>query len=613
MNRNMSTIVCIILCLTLFLGTPSSDAGIFQEVIQQDQGISFADDGIDSWLPGWKYRKTHNITGAAEAGEDYQIFFNVSYSSGDDSGNNVYCGGNCSTDFSDIRFTGRDQHTVFDYWIESMNASDYANIWVKIAENLSTSTTVYMYYGNEYAASMSDGEATCDFFEDFMAPINTTKWNHTGPNPTFIDGNASFNVPAGKTWDYPAIATPDELPTRGYRLRTRMRFSTVSNFLGRYSYFGFGHSNIGTYGVNGIVCIDIEDSDAHLQLHSVGDETFDFHGTLGDVHTDFRTYEMLVQPLGPVSLTDGITSVSGTLSYDISLRPSIGIHVNGVYDAEQISTYYDYFWITKWQPSEPHHDEWGNATQSPFISDVTAPIIDSPQDMNIEAGTWNTSIQWNVTEENQYRYFIFVNNETVVSSDWNSTAIVFSLNSIVSSLGSYNVTLLLVDYNLNTATDTITVVVIDTTAPLIDSPFDMQVVEGDWNARIIWTIYEALPNSYTVTRDSAVIMSGSLQSTQVFVSLQTLEIGEYSFTLDVTDTSGHNASDTVIVTVGSPLITTTSSEAPDSPGWSNISIPILDMGTVLLLGFGFFIILAACVLFRSSRYEDTGYEYSYYQ
>ena len=609
MCNNMSTRFCIIFCLTLFLVIPSTISASSQEAVHKESAISFTNAGMDSWLPGWTYRKSHNITGAAGAGEDYQVFFNVSYSSGADSGANVYCGGNCSADFSDIRFTGSNQHTIYRYWIDSMNTSDYAYIWVRIEESLNTSTTIYMYYGNEHALSMSDGAATCDFFEDFMNPFDTDTWDHTGPLPIFDEGNASFTVPAGYTWDYLAIATPDELPTRGYRLRTRMKFNTVSNFVGRHSYFGFGHSNIGSYGINGAVCIDIHDSDQELLFHTVGDDDFDHHGAIGYAHTDFRSYEMLVQPLGPVSLSDGSNTVSGTLDYDISLRPSIGIHVNGAYEGITITTHYDYFWITKWQPSEPAHAEWGEATQSPYASDMTAPIVDSPSDMTIEADAWNTTIQWNTMEENQYWYYILVDNETALSGEWNTDEIEFPLNAIFFHLGPHNITLLVVDYNLNTATDTVMVVVTDTTPPSIDSPLDIQIEQGDWNARIIWTVDEALPQSYIVTRNSAVIMSGSLETSQVFVNLQTLEIGMYSFTLVVTDTSGHSASDTVIVTVGF-LTTTPYSEPPDDPAWSNLLV--VDMGTILMFGFGFVIIVAACMLFRSSRTANIADNYQYY-
>ncbi|MHA1883259.1 MAG: PKD domain-containing protein, partial [Candidatus Thorarchaeota archaeon] len=236
------------------------------------------------------------------------------------------------------------------------------------------------------------------------------------------------------------------------------------------------------------------------------------------------------------------------------------------------------------------------------------PFIDTPQDMNIEAGALNNSIQWIVTEENQSRYYILVNNETVVSGDWNSTTIEFPLDSIALFLGFYNITLLLVDLNLDTATDSVTIVVVDTTAPLIDQPPNIVIQQGDRNTRLIWYIDEVLPHSYTVTRDSTIIMSGSLGSSQVIVNLETLSEGVYTFTLNVIDTSGNAASDTVIVTVNSPP-TTTSPEGNDPPTW--FVFPIIERDTFLLFGLGFAIVLVACMIFRSSQIDDTGYDYRY--
>ncbi|MDF1541233.1 MAG: hypothetical protein P1Q69_20210, partial [Candidatus Thorarchaeota archaeon] len=228
----------------------------------------------------------------------------------------------------------------------------------------------------------------------------------------------------------------------------------------------------------------------------------------------------------------------------------------------------------------------------------------------IEADGLNTTIRWNTTEENKYRYYILVDNETVVSSEWDSDEIMFPLNAIFSLLGSHNVTLLVVDYNLNTATDTVMVDVVDTISPVIDSPPSMEIIRGDWNARITWTITEALPHRYNVTRDSTIIMSGSLLTNQVIVNLQTLAEGVYTFTLTVVDTSGNVASDTVIVTVVEPTTTTTSLIPPDDPGWSEL--PTVDIGTIMLLGFGFVIIAVGCMILRSSKTESIGSSYQYY-
>ncbi|MHA1882415.1 MAG: hypothetical protein ACTSUO_05160, partial [Candidatus Thorarchaeota archaeon] len=72
-------------------------------------------------------------------------------------------------------------------------------------------------------------------------------------------------------------------------------------------------------------------------------------------------------------------------------------------------------WLSVWRYhkahhiTEPEHGDLGKVTLSYYLSDLMDPFIDTPQDMNIEAGALNNSIQWIVTEENQSRYYILVN------------------------------------------------------------------------------------------------------------------------------------------------------------------------------------------------------------
>jgi len=72
----------------------------------------------------------------------------------------------CRIDGNDIRFrdeTGR----VLPYWIESWNSSQ-AIVWCKVpiipANDMKT---IWMIYGNPAATSMSDGNTTFEFFDDF--------------------------------------------------------------------------------------------------------------------------------------------------------------------------------------------------------------------------------------------------------------------------------------------------------------------------------------------------------------------------------------------------------------------------------------------------------------
>ncbi len=71
------------------------------------------------------------------------------------------------SDFRDIRFetTGG---IGLPHWLENI-VSNTATVWVRLkdAVNASTSIDIYMYYGNPYVTSASNGTNTFDFFDDF--------------------------------------------------------------------------------------------------------------------------------------------------------------------------------------------------------------------------------------------------------------------------------------------------------------------------------------------------------------------------------------------------------------------------------------------------------------
>lgn len=145
------------------LGFKPSDKTI-KEAIEQD--VFYL---LDPWYSNnWLYRKSHVIEQADDASTNYQINFTVYYGSGSDSGGVVYLNEKCNEDFGDLRFTSSDGETLMDYYISDSLDSDYAVIWVEISEDLDADdVTIYLYYGNSEATSLSSGEDTfLQFAED---------------------------------------------------------------------------------------------------------------------------------------------------------------------------------------------------------------------------------------------------------------------------------------------------------------------------------------------------------------------------------------------------------------------------------------------------------------
>ncbi len=72
-----------------------------------------------------------------------------------DSGEDVYCGGRCRTDFGDIRF--RQGETELEHWLEEKVDGDYALFWVKVPNIPADpeTATIHVYYGKDDATSAS--------------------------------------------------------------------------------------------------------------------------------------------------------------------------------------------------------------------------------------------------------------------------------------------------------------------------------------------------------------------------------------------------------------------------------------------------------------------------
>jgi len=101
----------------------------------------------------------------------------------------VDCDGYCNDNFSDLRFLNIDEDTELPYWIENKSDGDHANVWVKIDGN----SSIYMYYGNPDAISMSNGSATFSFFEGFTDSIDdlistSGPWRKIANTLQIIDG-----------------------------------------------------------------------------------------------------------------------------------------------------------------------------------------------------------------------------------------------------------------------------------------------------------------------------------------------------------------------------------------------------------------------------------------
>jgi len=133
------------------------------------------------WNSNWQYRMLINITeNSGSTLTNYQVPITLTtitfnYSKSNASGN-------------DIRFAT--DGTECDYWIETWNTGGTSTIWVEVPSiPASSTTTIYMYYGNSVAGAASSESAVFDYVDRGDQTSSWTLAGSSGQNAT--EGNPS--------------------------------------------------------------------------------------------------------------------------------------------------------------------------------------------------------------------------------------------------------------------------------------------------------------------------------------------------------------------------------------------------------------------------------------
>ncbi|MDY6966801.1 MAG: DUF2341 domain-containing protein [Halobacteriota archaeon] len=119
----------------------------------------------------WKYYEEITIKeNSGESLRDYQVLIELN--------SDNFNFSKASDDGSDLRFYDAKDDEL-DFWIEEYDPGDeVARIWVKVSHIPSNGESVMkMYYGNEKVYSLSDGEDTFEFFDDFEGTkLDKNRW-----------------------------------------------------------------------------------------------------------------------------------------------------------------------------------------------------------------------------------------------------------------------------------------------------------------------------------------------------------------------------------------------------------------------------------------------------
>ncbi|MHA2028172.1 MAG: hypothetical protein ACW99Q_02180 [Candidatus Kariarchaeaceae archaeon] len=198
-------------------------------------------------------------------------------------------------------------------------------------------------------------------------------------------------------------------------------------------------------------------------------------------------------------------------------------------------------------------DESGNIGSNTIlidVIDVVAPvIISSPANSTFVEGTVDNFLIWAADDLYPAEFIIFRNNVEIATGSWgNNISISIRIDTLIK--GDYNFTIQISDETGNHNISMSQIRMIDLTNPEINSPPNMEYIEGTINHNLIWVASDTYHSHYVIYQNSTEITTGFWFSPlNIIENIDGLFVGTYNFTIVIYDESNNTASNTIIVTV----------------------------------------------------------------
>ncbi|MFW9832793.1 MAG: collagen binding domain-containing protein [Candidatus Thorarchaeota archaeon] len=188
-------------------------------------------------------------------------------------------------------------------------------------------------------------------------------------------------------------------------------------------------------------------------------------------------------------------------------------------------------------------------------SDVIAPVITGPDDLDVLIDAENVTLTWTVEDDYPSSIQVWVDGVLNVTTSWVNTTFDYVYNVSASFpamlIDTYEIKLVAFDLNSNSAEDTVSLRIYENVTPVIEGPGPVEFTFTETGYSLSWNITDDHPNMYEVHLDDEIYDEGVIDPDEpvVHVSLDGLEVGVHNFTLYANDTSGNTATDSVLVTV----------------------------------------------------------------
>ncbi len=227
------------------------------------------------------------------------------------------------------------------------------------------------------------------------------------------------------------------------------------------------------------------------------------------------------------------------------------------------------------------------------LLEYNSPVITNPTDISYEAGSLGHVITWQAEDIEPASYLLYRNGSEIDTGKWNGS----DIHVLVDGLdpGVYNYTIVFFDLSNNSASDIVYVTVVDTTAPTISSPDDIQFIEGSTGNVVTWTVDDFYPAEYEVFIDDTLVEETIWTGTSIEYTLDALSVGGHNVTILIYDTSGNFARDSVSVTVQAASSTSTTSGTTTTSSSDGIEalLPVIGASTVTVV-----LLIVAIIIYK---------------
>ncbi len=308
-------------------------------------------------------------------------------------------------------------------------------------------------------------------------------------------------------------------------------FSIYSNSSRQYIIDTFGWSiTDGGYYDNQSPDVTSPD-DLYILSGAIG---YKINWTVGDLEP--HTYDLKVN--GSLVIEDMVWD-NGSIIYTL-IELEAGVHIFEI-------TLYDLFMF--------------NTTDQVLV--FVSETITYPSDLNLEYGFENTTIEWQILNQNFTSYTLYLNQTLLQNVTQNvNESITIELFNL--DIGVYVYTLLLNHSSGDIIQDVLTIIIEDTVAPTINFSSDISYPAGSANQTIIYTLYDLRPHVYNVTLNGSIyIPTTSWENGILMLNIDILNAGVYILIIQVYDLSFNLIFDEVVITVFDPNETSETSESSD--------------------------------------------------